>query len=125
MTGSGPMLRAYFITYALLLMGVAATVAAAYVPLGRLNALAAVTIACLKAALVVLIFMHVRYAPRLTWIVVASGLVWLGILLTLVQVDYASREWVATREPADGQSPSGLRQFESSRSSQEGERNAR
>lgn len=93
-------LRTYLFVYVLLLVGVAATVGVAYVPLGMWNPLVALTIAFAKVTLIVLFFMHVRYSPRLTWIVVSAGLVWLSILLAFVYSDYATRDWIPTREPA-------------------------
>jgi cytochrome c oxidase subunit IV len=93
-----PSLKAYFITFGLLLTGLAATVAVAYVPLGAWNLSVAMIIASAKASLVVLIFMHVRYAPKLTWIVVAAGGIWLAILIAIAQIDYATRDWIPTRE---------------------------
>jgi cytochrome c oxidase subunit 4 len=47
-----------------------------------------------KATLVVRFFMHVRYSPRLTQIIVASSLVWLVILLAITISDYVSRGWL-------------------------------
>lgn len=99
MTTHQPKLQTYFTVYALLLAGLAATVAVAYVPLVPWNLPVALTIAFAKASLVVLVFMHVRYSPRLTWIAVFAGLVWLAILLTLVIADYATRDWIPTRAP--------------------------
>jgi cytochrome c oxidase subunit 4 len=52
-------------------------------------------IACTKALLVVLYFMHVRWSTRLTWVVAASGFFWLLILFGLTMADYVSRGWVA------------------------------
>ena len=59
----------------------AITVAVAFVDLGPLNTVVALTIAILKATLVVLFFMHVKYSTRLTWAVVVGSIFWLGILL--------------------------------------------
>jgi cytochrome c oxidase subunit IV len=95
-----PVLRTYFVVYVLLLVGVAATVGVAYIPLGVWNPVVALGIAFAKATFIVLFFMHVRYSPRLTWIVVSAGLVWLSILLAFVYADYATRDWIPTREPA-------------------------
>ena len=61
--------------------------------LGRLNTVAALAIACFKALIVVLYFMHVKYSTRLTWAVVAGSVFWLGILLTLTFSDYLTRAW--------------------------------
>ena len=59
----------------------AVTVWVANLDLGRWNAIVALSIAVLKATLVVLYFMHVRYSSRLTWIFVGAGFFWLGILI--------------------------------------------
>jgi cytochrome c oxidase subunit 4 len=97
-----PTLRTYFVVYALLMGGLVATVGAAYLPLGRANVLVALAIAFAKATLVVLYFMHVLYSPKLTWIGIFAGLVWLAILLSLVAADYMSRDWLsATPTPAE------------------------
>ena len=37
--------------------------------------------------------MHVKYSPRLTWVVVIGSVFWLGILLTLTMSDYLTRGW--------------------------------
>ena len=56
-----------------------------------LNAVVALLIASLKASLVVLFFMHVKYSPRLTAVVVFAGVFWLLILMTLSMADYLTR----------------------------------
>jgi cytochrome c oxidase subunit 4 len=58
-----------------------------------MNTVAAMTIAVLKAVVVVLFFMHVKYSTRLTWVVVIGGVFWLGILLVLLFSDYLTRGW--------------------------------
>ncbi len=67
------------------------TVAAAYVDLGNLNIFVALTIAVVKAVLVVLYFMHVRYSTRLTWVFACAGFFWIIILFALTMSDYATR----------------------------------
>jgi cytochrome c oxidase subunit 4 len=52
------------------------------------------TIACAKALLVVLFFMHVRWSTRLTWVVAGAGFFWLLILFSITMADYMSRGWV-------------------------------
>ena len=56
-----------------------------------LNAVVALLIASLKASLVVLFFMHVKYSPRLTAVVVFAGIFWLLLLMTLSMADYLTR----------------------------------
>jgi cytochrome c oxidase subunit 4 len=67
------------------------TVAAALVDFGRLNAVAALTIAVVKAVLVILFFMHVWHGSPLTRLVITGGLVWLALLLGLTMSDYLTR----------------------------------
>jgi len=54
---------------------------------------AALAIAGVKATLVVLFFMHVKYGTRLTKLAVLGGIYWLGILLALTLSDYLTRAW--------------------------------
>jgi cytochrome c oxidase subunit 4 len=84
----------YYAVFAALIVGTAMTVAAAFVDMGAMNNVVMLTIACVKAALVVLFFMHVRWGTRLTWVVVVSGFFWLLILFGLTMTDYMSRGWV-------------------------------
>jgi cytochrome c oxidase subunit IV len=86
--------RTYFIIYVLLLVLLVLTVAVAYVHLNGWSVVLALTIAIIKALLVILYFMHVRYSDWLTWLFAGAGFLWLGILLVLTISDYLSRGWV-------------------------------
>ena len=68
-----------------------ATVWAAYVDLGRFNIVVALAIATVKATLVVLFFMHAKYVPKRTQLVIIAGIFWLGLLLFMPMSDYISR----------------------------------
>jgi cytochrome c oxidase subunit IV len=70
----------------------AATVAAAYVNLGPFNIVIALAIASLKATLVVLYFMHARYSPNRTHMVIIAAVFWLAIMLALTLSDYVTRD---------------------------------
>lgn len=83
--------RIYYTIFLALMVCTAITVGVAFVDLGPMNAVIAMTIAVLKATLVVLFFMHVKYSTRLTWVVAVASVFWLGILLALTLADYASR----------------------------------
>jgi cytochrome c oxidase subunit 4 len=85
----------YYFVFLALMVGTALTVVVAMFDLGPLNNVVMLTIACAKALLVVLFFMHVRWSTRLTWVVAASGFFWLLILFGLTMGDYASRGWMA------------------------------
>jgi cytochrome c oxidase subunit 4 len=84
----------YYAVFAALIVGTALTVLVAFFDLGPLNNIVMLLIASVKALLVVLFFMHVRWSTRLTWVVAASGFVWLIILFGLTMTDYLTRGWV-------------------------------
>jgi cytochrome c oxidase subunit IV len=85
----------YYLIFLALIVGTGITVAVAFVDLGPLNNVVMLSIACAKALLVILFFMHVRWSTRLTWVVVASGFFWLMILFSITMADYMSRGWIA------------------------------
>lgn len=97
--------RVYVAVFLALIVLTFATVGAARVDLGEpelgglrvpLNVIVAIAIAVVKATLVVLFFMHVKYGSRLTQLVVAGAFVFLGILLIVTMSDYWSRGWLGT-----------------------------
>jgi cytochrome c oxidase subunit 4 len=94
MSGHVSPIKVYVGIFLTLMALTAITVFVAYINLGPWNKAVALGIASFKATLVVLYFMHVKYASRMTKLIVISGLFFLGILLTLTMTDYASREWV-------------------------------
>jgi cytochrome c oxidase subunit IV len=85
----------YYAVFAALVIGTVLTWFVAKFDLGPFNNVVMLTIACVKALLVVLFFMHVRWSTRLTWVVAASGFFWLLILFSLTMSDLLSRGWVA------------------------------
>lgn len=60
---------------------------------GPFNLIVALGVAITKAALVVLYFMHARYSPRLTGVVIAASIAFFVILIFLTATDYVSRPW--------------------------------
>ena len=86
-----------------LLVGTAITVWASYIDLGewhitqRLtvfwNPVVALAIACSKAVLVVLFFMHVKYSTKLTKLTVISGFFVFLALIGMTLSDYVTRAW--------------------------------
>ena len=85
--------RIYFLVFTTLLVLTLTTVVVAAVPLGPFHTPVALMIAAVKATLVVLFFMHVKYTTRLTWAVVLGSVFWLGILIALTMSDYLTRAW--------------------------------
>jgi cytochrome c oxidase subunit IV len=94
MSGHISPIRIYIAIFLTLMVLTTVTIAVAYINLGPWNKIVALGIASFKATLVVLYFMHVKYASRLTKLIVVSGLFFLMILLSLTMVDYGSRMWV-------------------------------
>jgi cytochrome c oxidase subunit 4 len=86
-------MRTYFIVFATLMFLTALTVFMAFVHLGRLNDVVALTIAVTKATVVLLYFMHLRHSPVLTRITVVAGVLWLLMLIGLTMSDVLTRGW--------------------------------
>jgi len=87
-------LHLYLLVFGSLLVLTGTTVAVAFMDLGPLNNFVAMGIAAVKASLVILFFMHVRYSTRLTALVLGSGFLFLAIMVGLTMVDYATRGWL-------------------------------
>ena len=86
--------KIYVAVFVTLLVMTAATTAISGIDLGPWNTVVALGIAVFKASLVVLFFMHARYSPRLTHMVILAGLFWLALLLLITFSDFASRGWL-------------------------------
>jgi cytochrome c oxidase subunit 4 len=86
--------KVFIRVWAALLLLLLLTWGLAQINLGRFNSVAALTIAVVKMLLVILYFMHVRYSPRLTWIFVMAGFIWLAIMIDLTLSDYLTRGWI-------------------------------
>jgi cytochrome c oxidase subunit 4 len=88
-------LKVYATIFLALMAGTALTVWAGLRDFpGQLNVIIALTIAVIKATLVVLYFMHVRYSSKLIWVVFTSALFWLVILFAFTFSDYWTRGWL-------------------------------
>jgi cytochrome c oxidase subunit IV len=85
----------FYYTIWIALLGLTAiTAGVAFLDLGPLNVIVALVIATVKALLVVLFFMHVKYtSEKLTKIVIVSAIFWLLLLLALSMADYTTRLW--------------------------------
>ena len=89
--------KIYFTIFAVLMICTVLTVAAAEVDLNQyfrgLNIIVALTIAVLKASLVVLFFMHGKYSPKRTQMVIIASIFWLAVMLFMTMSDYVTRLW--------------------------------
>ena len=96
----------YFKTFAALLVLMILTIAAVYVPHSPsplwsfANNIIAMTIACVKAVLVILFFMGVKYSSNLTKMYAVAGFAWFTLLFVMY-ADYLTRPW----EPVRGWEP--------------------
>lgn len=86
--------RSYVLVFGALLVLTGTTVAIAFLDVGVMNDVVALSIAVTKMLLVVLFFMHAKYSTRLTKIIVTSGFVWLALLIAFTLSDYTSRGWL-------------------------------
>ena len=84
-------LSTYLSIFAALMVLSAITVGAAFVNLGSFNPVVALAIAVIKATLVILFFMHVKYSSRLTKITVVMSFFFVAILFAETFMDYATR----------------------------------
>ena len=85
--------RVYLAVFAALVVLTGVTVVVTGFDFGPLNLIVALGVAVAKASLVVLYFMHARYSPRLTGVVIASSIAFFVILVFLTLTDYLSRPW--------------------------------
>jgi cytochrome c oxidase subunit 4 len=95
--------RIYLTILLALLVGTGLTVWASYIDLGEWqvapglvifwNPIVALAIACTKAVLVVLFFMHVKYGTKLTKLTVGAGIFTFLILVGMTLADYFTRAW--------------------------------
>ena len=86
----------YYKTFGWLILLLIVTVGAYYVDFSErthwvgTNLIIALCIAAIKAALVVLYFMNVKFSSRLTWLWAAIGFIWM-LLMSGIFLDYQTR----------------------------------
>ncbi|HEX9799478.1 MAG TPA: cytochrome C oxidase subunit IV family protein [Thermoanaerobaculia bacterium] len=91
--------RLYVAVFMSLMAFTTITVAVAYLDLGALNNVVMLGIAVTKATLVILYFMHVRYATRMIPVVLVAAVLWLLILFGFIMSDYVTRGWLGAGAP--------------------------
>ena len=90
----------YYLIFATLLLLTLITVEVSFYDLGILSFQVALGIACTKATLVVLFFMHVKYESGLLGIFVAAGFIFLAIMILFTLADLLTRGWQYQPESA-------------------------
>ncbi len=83
--------RVYYLVFVTLILLTLVTVDVAFYNFGFLNISIAMAIATVKATIVAMYFMHLRYNPKLTWLFAGAGLLWLFIMFVLTIADYVTR----------------------------------
>jgi cytochrome c oxidase subunit 4 len=85
--------KVYATTLVILLILTFITVGAAYINLGAGNVVVALFIATIKATLVALFFMHLRWDKPVNGIIAMAGFLFLGIFLMFCVLDASSRNY--------------------------------
>ncbi len=85
--------KTYISILVLLLVMTAVTTGAAFINMGVFSPIVALAIACFKAVMVILFFMHIRYSSKVMMLTVAAGFFTFFILITMTLSDYISRSW--------------------------------
>ncbi|HLH40070.1 MAG TPA: cytochrome C oxidase subunit IV family protein [Bryobacteraceae bacterium] len=75
------------------------TVAASYIDFGSGNVVIALLIASIKASLVALFFMHLRYEKAVNAVIACSGFLFLGIFLMFCFIDFDTRDDAKALDP--------------------------
>lgn len=87
-------LKVYFAIFAALMILTFTTVEVARHDFGEMNTIIALTIAFIKATLVILFFMHVRYSEKVIHVLVIASFFWLAVLIIITVSDYFTRPWL-------------------------------
>jgi cytochrome c oxidase subunit IV len=91
--------RVYYLIFAALMVGTYLTVQAAFIDLGVFNTVVALGIACAKATLVILFFMHVKYEANWKYVLtIPASIMSVFLILALVpDVGFRNQEAIGGR----------------------------
>jgi cytochrome c oxidase subunit IV len=84
-------IRTYAFTWLTLLGLTLLTSLLAFLDLGKFSLIVAVLIAGMKASLIAAIFMHALYDSKLVRVMIAGGVLWVWIMMSLTLTDYFTR----------------------------------
>jgi len=84
-------LRTYFNVFLGLMLLTGLTTAVSFIDFGAFNDILALSIASVKAALVIAVFMHVKDSTPLIKIFAGAGFLWLLFFFVLILTDYEAR----------------------------------
>ena len=83
--------KTYFTVLVVLLILTVITVGVARVDFGRINAFVAMLIATVKAGLVLMYFMHLKYDEKLYWLIFGSSVFFVILLYFFSELDTVTR----------------------------------
>lgn len=86
--------KTYALTWVSLLALTLITTLIGFLNLGPFSMVLAVTIAAMKAVLIAAFFMHALFEAKLVRVVIAAGVVWFLIMVSLTLGDYFTRGWL-------------------------------
>jgi cytochrome c oxidase subunit IV len=94
MSQSTVSVRTYAFTLIALLALTLLTSLLGLVDLGKFSFIAGVAIAAVKASLIASFFMHALYETKLVRVIMAGGVIWFLIMISLTLGDYLTRGWM-------------------------------
>jgi cytochrome c oxidase subunit 4 len=94
MSQSTVSVRTYAFTLIALLALTLLTSLLGLVDLGKFSFIAGVAIAAVKASLIACFFMHALYETKLIRVIMAGGMIWFLIMISLTLGDYLTRGWM-------------------------------
>ena len=89
--GDHPSVATYVAVFIALVIFLIAAMVAGYKVHGLSGSIIGFSIGVVKAVLIILFFMHVKYGTRLTWIFAAAPFLWLGIMIVMTMNDFITR----------------------------------
>ncbi len=97
--------RTYALTFGALILLTLLTTAIGFFDLGAWSTIVAIILAGAKASLIAMFFMHALYESKVVRVVIAGGVIWVAILISLTIVDYLTRHYLpnpANQTPLPG-----------------------
>lgn len=94
MSQSSVSVKTYAFTLIALLALTLLTSLLGLVDLGKFSFIAGVAIAAVKASLIACFFMHALYEKKLIRVIMAGGVIWFLIMISLTLGDYLTRGWM-------------------------------
>jgi cytochrome c oxidase subunit 4 len=91
--------KTYVFVFLALLVGTLLTVLVSELDLGWANNIVAMTIAVIKALLVLYFFMELRHSTRMTAMTAVAGFFWLFLMISAIMMDYWSRHSIVLPVP--------------------------